>query len=62
MIVKTLGLSGRKSKMQAILILLVESGLVYLGLQVSDFCILLADMWVQDPHCSHRSDRWCTWF
>ena len=41
--VKTLGLSGRKSPVQTILILLVESGLAYLGFQVSHFYILLVD-------------------
>ena len=61
-IVNTLGLSGRKSPVQTVLVLLVESGLVYLGLQVSDFYILFADMWVQDPLSSHHSDRWCPWF
>ena len=40
---ETLGLSGRKSPVQTVLILLVESGLVFLGFQVSDFCTLLAD-------------------
>jgi len=40
-IVKTLGLSGRKSPAQTILILLIESGLVFLRFQVSDLYILL---------------------
>jgi len=40
---ETLGSSGRKSPVQTILILLVESGLVYLGFQVSHFYVLLAD-------------------
>jgi len=39
LIVKTLGLSARKSPVQTILILLVESGLVYLAFQVSDLLI-----------------------
>ena len=41
-IMKTLGLRGRTSSGQTILILLVESGLVYLGIQVSHFesCLL----------------------
>ena len=47
--VKTLGLSRRKSPAQTTLTLLVESGFVYLILQVSDFCALLADMCVEDP-------------
>ena len=41
---KTVSSSGRKSPVRTILILLVESGLVYLAFQVSDFDILLADM------------------
>ena len=49
-IVKTLGLSRRRSPVQTVLILLVESGLVYLGFQVSHFDIL-------DPQSSHRSGR-----
>ena len=48
-IMKTLSLSGRKSPVQNILILLVESGVVYLGFQVSDVYISLADMCAQDP-------------
>jgi len=42
--VKALGSNGRKSPVQTIMILLVESGLVYLAFQVSHFYILLADM------------------
>ena len=42
--VKTLGLSGRKSPVQTTMILLVESGLAYLGMQVGHFYILLSDM------------------
>ena len=38
-IVKTLGLGGRKNRVQTLLILLVESGLVYLGFQVSDMLV-----------------------
>ena len=49
LIVKTLGLGGRKSPAQTILILLVESGLIFLGFQVSRFCIYLARMHAQDP-------------
>ena len=44
-----------KTNPRRYLILLVESGLVHLGLQVSDFYISLADMRVQDPH---RSDSY----
>ena len=42
-IVKTLGLRGRTSPAQTILIILVESGLVYLGIQVGHFllCFLM---------------------
>ena len=54
---KAARLSGRKSPVQNILILLVESGLVYLGFQVSHFYIPLADMSVQDVPSSHPSDR-----
>ena len=39
-VVKILGSSGRKSTVQAVLIVLVESGLVYLGFQVSDSPLL----------------------
>ena len=52
--VKTLGLSKRKSPVQTTLLLLIESGLVYLIIQVS---VLLADMCAQDPQSFHRSDR-----
>ena len=40
---QTLGSSGRKSPVQTVLILLVESGLVFLGLQVSHLtpCLLM---------------------
>ena len=40
-IVKILGLNRQRSPVQTILVLLVESGLVYLIFQVSDFCIVL---------------------
>ena len=43
LILKTFG-PRRKSPVQTILILLVESGLVYLTVQVSYFNIVLADM------------------
>jgi len=43
-IVNTLGSSRRKSAVQTMLTLLVESGLVYLVFQVSDFYILLVDV------------------
>ena len=43
-ILKTLDGDRRKSPVQTILIPLVESGLVFLGIQVSYFGILLADM------------------
>ena len=57
-ILKTLGLSRRKSPVQAILILLVESGFAFLGIQVSCFGIVPAtDVPVQDPQSSHLSDR-----
>jgi len=56
-ILKTLGPSRRESRGQAILILLVESGLVFLGIQVSHFGIVLADMPAQDPQSSSLSDR-----
>ena len=46
-ILKTLGPSKRKNPVQTILILLVESGLVFLGIQVSYFGIVLADMQIQ---------------
>jgi hypothetical protein len=39
--VNTLGLRGRKSPVQTVLILLIESDVVYLVFQVSDFNILL---------------------
>ena len=48
--------------MQTVLILLIESGLVFLGLQVSRFYILLADARTQDTHGSRRSDRRWSWF
>ena len=44
---RNLGSNGQKSRVQNVLILLVESGLVYLGFQVSHFCILLAHMCAQ---------------
>ena len=46
-ILKTPGPSRRKNPVQTILILLVESGLVFLGIQVSYFGIVLADMQIQ---------------
>ena len=52
-----LGLSRRKSPVQTTLILLVESGLVYLIFQVSDCRTLRADICVQDPQSFHLSDR-----
>ena len=51
---KTPSLSRRTSLLQTILVLLVESGLVYLGIQVSHFFIVLFDICAQDPHRSHR--------
>jgi len=39
-----LGLNGPKNPVLTLLILLVESGLVYLRFQVSHFCIVLADV------------------
>ena len=36
---------------------LVESGLVYLGLQVSHFYILLADMSAPDSQIPYHPDR-----
>ena len=47
-ILKTFGPQRRKSPVQTILILLVESGLVYLGIQVSYFGIVLGDIPTQD--------------
>ena len=44
---KNLGLSGRKSPVQTLFIILVDSGLVYLAFQVRDICIMLADMYAQ---------------
>ena len=44
---KDLGWSRRKSPVQTMLILLVESGLVFLGFQVSHFCISVADMYAR---------------
>ena len=40
---RNLGSNGQKSRVQNVLILLVESGLVYLGIQVSHFvsCLLI---------------------
>jgi len=61
-IVETPGSSRRKSQVHTILVLLVESGLVYLGLQVSHFHILFADMGTQDPQSSYRSGRSWSWF
>ena len=46
--VKTLGLSGRKTPVQTVLILLVESGLVYLAFQVSQSLLYCAYMRTQD--------------
>jgi len=43
-ILKTLGPSRRKSRGQTILILLVESGLVFLVIQASYFGLVLADI------------------
>ena len=51
---KTLGSSRRKSPVQTVLILLVESGFVYLGFQVSDFKIC--------AHIISPYDRQRTWF
>jgi len=46
---ENVGSNGRKSPVQTILILLVESGLVFLGLQASHFYFVHADMWVHNP-------------
>jgi len=43
-LLKPLGLSRRRSLVQTILILVIESGLVYLGIQVSCFGIVLPDI------------------
>ena len=51
-ILKTFGPRRRKSPGETILILLVESGLVYLGIQVSYLDIVLGDMPTQDPQSS----------
>ena len=57
-IAKTLGLRARRSPVQTVLILLVESGFVYLALQVSHFCVSLsAGMRAEDSQSSHRFDR-----
>ena len=56
-ILKILGPSRREGQVQTILILLVESGLVFLGIQVSYFGIVLAHVPRQDPQNSHLSDR-----
>ena len=53
-LLKTLGLNKRKSPAQTVLILLIESGLVYLGFQVGHF---IAGMRARDPQNCHRSDR-----
>ena len=55
--VKTLGLTGRKNPVQTILVLLVESGLVYLGVQVSHFYKSLPEKCAYDPQGYYRSDR-----
>ena len=59
-ILKTLEPRTRKSPVQTILILLIESGLVFLVIQVSYFISVPADMREQDPQSSHLSDRQCT--
>ena len=65
---KPLGLSGRKNPVQTVLILLLESGLAFLGFQVSHFYISpLVDMCTQDTQCVRRSEgggldcAWARW-